>query len=279
MTNSSDAPLAPHATAPTSQYISGEANLPSPAETYTSASGLFISFEGGDGCGKTTQSRILAQWLGTALAREVVHTREPGGTELGAQIRQLVLHGDDMGPRAEALLYAADRSHHIHSLVKPALERGAVVITDRYLDSSVAYQAGGRELTSSSVRNLSLWATGGLMPHLTVLIDLDPKAGAARFADAPDRLERAGDEFHQRTWSTYLQMAKDEPERWIVLDGSGSIEDIAVLVRAAVVERLSEKFPQYAQDLEAASRAEDTSDVAGQQTSPVQEPHATDSVQ
>lgn len=231
-----------------SQEAASQSLLGQP-QTYTSDTGIFISFEGGDGCGKTTQSRILAQWLGEILDKEIVHTREPGGTELGAQIRQLVLHGDDMGPRAEALLYAADRSHHIFSHVKPALDRGAVVVTDRYLDSSVAYQSGGRELTSSSVRNLSLWATGGLMPHLTVLIDLDPKAGAARFADAPDRLERAGDEFHQRTRATYLEMAGAEPERWIVLDGSGTIEDISRAVRAAVVERLSALFPHYASAL------------------------------
>lgn len=219
------------------------------ATTRTSSTGVFISCEGGDGCGKTTQSRILGEWLARALGTNIVLTREPGGTQLGAEIRQLLLHGDDMGPRAEALLYAADRSHHIDTLVRPALERGEVVVSDRYIDSSVAYQGGGRKLTSSEIRGLSLWATQGLVPHLTVLLDVDPRVGAARFTDAPDRLERAGDEFHQRTRQAYLDMAEQEPERWIVVDASGSIESIAHTVREQVVERLSQLFPHLRDQL------------------------------
>ena len=208
--------------------------------------GIFISFEGGDGCGKTTQSQLLGQWLGKALNREVILTREPGGTNLGQELRALVLHGEDMGPRAEALIYAADRSHHVQTKVHPALARGAVVITDRYIDSSVAYQSGGRELTSNEVRSLSLWATGGLMPELTVLLDLDPAQGAARFTNEPDRLERAGAQFHARTRQTYLDIAAQEPQRWIVLDGQGSIDDIARTIRERVAERLGQLHPDLA---------------------------------
>ncbi|WP_313279461.1 dTMP kinase [Timonella senegalensis] len=213
------------------------------------AHGVFISFEGGDGCGKTTQSRLLGQWLGEVLDREVVLTREPGGTSLGKKIRPLILHDEDMGPRAEALLYAADRSHHVQSLVRPALARGAIVVTDRYLDSSLAYQSGGRELTADDIRGLSLWATQGLMPVVTVLLDISPAAGAARFTDAPDRLESAGDEFHERTRQAYLNMAAAEPERFVTVDAHGSIEEIAALVRAGVARRLAEIFPELAERL------------------------------
>ncbi|MFD2841540.1 dTMP kinase [Populibacterium corticicola] len=223
---------------------------------HTSTNGIFVSFEGGDGCGKTTQSTLLGEWLAQALGTEVNLTREPGGTPLGREIRQLLLHGDDMGSRAEALLYAADRSHHIDTVVRPALDRGEVVVTDRYIDSSVAYQGGGRELTPTQVRGLSLWATEGLMPHLTVLLDISPEAGAARFTDAPDRLERSGDEFHRRTRQTYLDMAADEPARWIVVDAHGTIEDIAREVRTRATQCLSALFPQHAQALNSALEAE-----------------------
>lgn len=219
------------------------------AEAQLSTTGIFISTEGGDGCGKTTQARILGEWLAQVLETDVVLTREPGGTELGRHIRQLLLHGDDMGSRAEALLYAADRAHHIDTVVRPALERDAVVVSDRYIDSSVAYQGGGRKLTASAVRGLSMWATEGLVPHITFLLDIDPKVGASRFTDAPDRLESAGDEFHIRTRNTYLQMAQDEPARWIVVDAHGTIEEIAEVMRERAVERLSELFPQHAERL------------------------------
>ncbi len=135
--------------------------------------GLFISFEGGDGAGKTTQSRALAEWIVAHTGREVVTTREPGGTELGRTLRQLVLHGEHVDARTEALLYATDRAHHVSSLIRPALDRGAVVLTDRYLDSSLAYQAGGRELSVEDVRWLQMWAVDGLIPDMTFLLDLD----------------------------------------------------------------------------------------------------------
>lgn len=201
------------------------------------AGGGFISFEGGDGAGKSTQSRLLGEWLETSFGREVVRTREPGGTELGRTLRQLVLHGDHVDPRTEALLYATDRAHHVASLIRPALARGAVVITDRYLDSSLAYQAGGRALDLAQLRELQLWAVGGLLPDVTILLDLDPALLADRLAATgapPDRLERAGDAFHRRTREAYLALAAAEPERWRVVDASGGVAEIAAQVRAAV---------------------------------------------
>lgn len=199
--------------------------------------GVFVSFEGGDGSGKTTQIGLLGDWF-TRLGHEVVVTREPGGTTLGAELRRLVLHGEDMAPRTEALLYAADRAHHVSTLVRPALARGAVVVTDRYLDSSVAYQAGGRELGADEVENLSLWATGGLLPHVTVLLDLDPAVGVARVPGGLDRLERAGAAFHERTREAYLARAAAHPERIAVVDASLPVEDVHALVVAAVAEKL-----------------------------------------
>ncbi|WP_460750509.1 dTMP kinase [Myceligenerans cantabricum] len=206
-----------------------------------STPGFFISFEGGDGVGKSTQARLLGDWLSELTGREVLLTREPGGTDLGKDLRAAVLHGEDMGPRAEALLYAADRAHHVESLIGPALERGAVVITDRYLDSSVAYQAGGRTLGEGDVERLSLWATDGLLPDATVLLDLDPVVAAERrtaTGEAPDRLERAGDEFHRRTRDAYLRRAGTDPDRWIVADATRPVEDIQAQIRVDIAARL-----------------------------------------
>lgn len=205
-------------------------------------SGLFITFEGGDGSGKSTQSRLLADWL--AQSREVVFTREPGGTELGAEIRSLLLHtGGHITDRAEALLYAADRSHHIATVVRPALERGAVVLQDRYFDSSVAYQGEGRELEPNDIRDLSLWGTEGLIPDVTVLIDLPPAVGRERLAardETPDRLEAAGDDFHERVRRAYLRLAEGEPDRFLVLDGTEPIDSVQQRIRdrvSAVLEQ------------------------------------------
>ncbi|WP_166845078.1 dTMP kinase [Isoptericola sp. BMS4] len=204
----------------------------------SNAPGYFVSFEGGDGVGKSTHVRLLGQWLGEVTGREVVLTREPGGTPLGAKLRQAVLHGDDMDPRTEALLYAADRAHHVATVVRPALERGAVVVTDRYLDSSVAYQAGGRELSEDEVERLSLWATGHLLPDVTVLLDLDPVVGATRLSGAPDRLERAGEAFHRRTREAFLRRAAADPRRWVVVDASAPREDVQAQLRVDVAARL-----------------------------------------
>lgn len=207
------------------------------------APGYFISFEGGEGVGKSTQSRLLGDWLADLTGREVVLTFEPGGTALGRELRTAVMHGQDMGPRAEALIYAADRAHHVETVVRPALERGAVVITDRYIDSSVAYQAGGRDLPEHEVEHLSLWATKGLRPDITILLDLEPRAAAERRAAAEgkgalDRLERAGLEFHTRVRDTFLQRAAADPDRWVLIDASAPIDDIQAQIRVDLSVRL-----------------------------------------
>jgi dTMP kinase len=200
-------------------------------------SGLFVSFEGGDGAGKSTQVRALADWL-TASGRTVLVTFEPGDSTLGRSLRDAVLHGEDIDPRTEALLYAADRAHHVASMVRPALERGDVVITDRYLDSSVAYQGVGRGLGVTQVEGLSLWATGGLLPDLTVLLDLDPRTGLARITREPDRLERGGDEFHATTRRAFLDRAAGEPDRFLVLDATRPVDELVATIRARVTALL-----------------------------------------
>lgn len=183
--------------------------------------------------GKSTQQALLADWL-RAQGREVVLTREPGGTPLGAEIRRLLLHGEHVDPRAEALLYAADRAHHVATVVRPALASGAVVVVDRYVDSSVAYQGAARSLGTDEVRELSRWATDGLTPDVTLLLDLDPAIGAARRAGRPDRLERAGETFHDRVREQFLAIATAEPDRVVVLDASLGIEEVHARARAAV---------------------------------------------
>lgn len=208
-------------------------HVTSTADPAARPAGLFLSFEGGDGAGKSTQARLLGEWL-TGFGREVVLTREPGGTELGLLLRDAVLHGDHVDARTEALLYATDRAHHVASLVRPALARGAVVVTDRYLDSSVAYQGSGRDLGADEVERLSLWAVDGLLPALTVLLDLDPVAGKARLTGDPDRLERAGDEFHRRTREAFLGRAEAEPGRWLVLDATRPVDELASEIRSRV---------------------------------------------
>ena len=198
---------------------------------------MFLSFEGGDGVGKTTQIDLLVQWL-RAQGREVVATREPGGTELGLELRAAVLHGGHVSPRTEALLYATDRAHHVDTVVRPALGRGAVVVTDRYLDSSVAYQGHGRDLGAQDIEQLSLWAVQGLLPALTVLLDLDPALGLTRLTGSPDRLESAGLAFHARTRQAFLDRAEADPSRWLVLDAAAPVEDIAAAVRSRVADLL-----------------------------------------
>ena len=200
--------------------------------------GLFISFEGGDGAGKTTQLSRLAEWVTQATGREVVRTREPGGTELGRSLRQVLLHGSDIDSRTEALLFAADRAHHVAALIRPALARGAVVLTDRYLDSSVAYQGGGRELSAEQVERLSLFATDHLLPDVTVLLDLDPAHLPQRLTEDPDRLERAGDEFHRRTRAAFLERAARDPERWLVLDAAQPVTVLHEAIRTPVARLL-----------------------------------------
>lgn len=208
----------------------------------TATRGIWVTFEGGDGSGKTTQAALLQEWL-EASGRTVVRTREPGGTDVGVLIRDIVLHHrGDIAPRAEALLYAADRAHHIETLVRPALDRGEVVIQDRYLDSSVAYQGAGRILDAAEIRELSLWATGGALPDVTVLLDLDPTQARKRLDadDKPfDRLEAEKSDFHVRVRRAFLELASAEPERFLVLDASLPIDELARLVRERVAGSLA----------------------------------------
>lgn len=200
-------------------------------------SGVWITLEGGDGSGKTTQAELLEKWL-TDAGNTVLRTREPGGSEVGQLIRDIVLHHrGDIAPRAEALLYAADRAHHVATVVRPALERGEIVLQDRYLDSSVAYQGAGRVLDATEVRELSLWATEGALPDLTLLLDLDPETARTRLdsADKPfDRLESEKAEFHTRVRVAFLELAGAEPERFLVLDAAASAEEIAEAIRLRV---------------------------------------------
>ena len=201
---------------------------------------MFISFEGIDGVGKSTQADLLEAHL-VGLSREVVRTLEPGGSELGRDIRKLLLHSGHVDARAEALLYAADRAHHVATVIRPALAEGKVVITDRYLDSSVAYQGAGRILGSTEVRDLSMWAIQGLLPALTVLLDLDAASAVARRAktgDAPDRLEREKVEFFEAVRACYLELAAAEPERFLVVDARLTVDEIQSKIRARVDELL-----------------------------------------
>jgi len=195
----------------------------------TGHEGFFIAFEGGDGAGKSTQVRLLAEALRRG-GRTVTVTRQPGGTDLGLAIRDLVLHGDHVSPRAEALLFAADKAHHVDQLVRPALDRGEVVITDRYTDSSVAYQGAGRDLGADEVRQLQMWAVDGLLPHLTVVVDISPLEGRRRRGDVHDRLEAEADPFHDAIRRHFLGMAESEPDRYLVVDGAGGPEDAHDLV-------------------------------------------------
>lgn len=204
--------------------------------------GIFISFEGVDGAGKTTQVERLRAFC-EERGREVVVTREPGGTQLGRAIRRLLLNGvpdaaADIAPQAEALLFAADRAQHVAEVIRPALARGAVVITDRYLDSSLAYQAGGRELTADEIRSLSMWATGGLLPERTYLLDMDPALSHARLHRAEDRMESAGDDFQTRTRQAFLDLAAAESSRFRVIDAGLPIESVWEAIRADIEDKL-----------------------------------------
>ncbi|MFI5839649.1 dTMP kinase [Catenuloplanes sp. NPDC051500] len=201
------------------------------------AAGLFVVFEGGEGAGKSTQVKQLAEAL-RAHGRTVVVTREPGATDIGAEIRNLVLHGSPPSPRAEALLYAADRAHHVATVVRPALARGEVVISDRYIDSSLAYQGAGRTLPVEEISWLSSWATGGLKPDLVVLLDVDPQVGLARAVgrgDGTDRLESEALAFHERVRYAFLDLAAADPRRYLVLDASHPPDELAGDVVARVL--------------------------------------------
>ncbi len=194
----------------------------------------FIVFEGGEGAGKSTQSRALADYL-EARGHQVRRTREPGGTPAAEAIREVLLDPANAGldDRAEALLFAAARGDHAARVIRPALAAGDIVISDRYLDSSVAYQGVARGLGAEHVAELSLWATGGLVPDLTIVLDVDPLLGLARVV-GPDRLEAEPPEWHARVRQAFLDIASASPDRYLVLDGSHPAEDLAVEIAVAV---------------------------------------------
>jgi dTMP kinase len=198
--------------------------------------GIFIAFEGGEGIGKSTQSKLLKQWL-EQEGETVVLSREPGGTDLGVEIRKILLSHStgEISPRAEALLYAADRAHHVFSVIRPALASGQVVISDRYFDSSIAYQGAGRVLEPGEVARISRWATESLFPTLTIIIDLPAEIGLGRLK-SKDRLESQPIAFHERVRQEFLQLAALDPERYLIVNGNQTIDDI----HTAIVSRVSQ---------------------------------------
>jgi dTMP kinase len=205
---------------------------------------VFISFEGIDGVGKSTQADLMQSYL-AAKGLEVTRTLEPGGSDLGVEIRHLLLHRKgEVSVRSEALLYAADRAHHVASVIRPALAKGQIVISDRFLDSSVAYQGAGRELDLTEVRNLSLWAVDNLLPDLTVLLDLDAAAASVRRGKTgaePDRLESEKISFFEAARKTYLELAKNEPNRFHVVDASQDPDSIWKLIQPRLDALLESK--------------------------------------
>ncbi len=215
-------------------------------ETVPAGTGFFIALEGGDGAGKSTQAEALAEWI-RAKGHEVVVTREPGATPVGKRLRSILLDVSSAGlsHRAEALLYAADRAEHVDTVVRPALERGAVVISDRYIDSSVAYQGAGRDLSPTEIARINRWATNGLVPHLTVLLDVSPEIARERFTEAPDRLESEPAEFHARVRSGFLTLAAADPGRYLVVDAGQEPEAVTTVVR----HRLDQMLPLSEQEI------------------------------
>ena len=206
--------------------------------TGTPTIGIFIAFEGGEGTGKSTQSKLLAKWL-EEQGKKVVLTHEPGGSDLGKELRHILLghQTGDISPRAEALIFAADRAHHVYQVIRPALERGEVVITDRYFDSSAAYQGAGRVLNPSEVARISRWATESLYPTLTILIDIPAEVGLNRL-QSKDRLESQPLDFHERVRQEFLQIAMLDPERYFVINGMQSVDEIHHQIIARVNEIL-----------------------------------------
>lgn len=201
--------------------------------------GVFVAFEGGEGAGKSTQAHRLHDWL-LSTGHPAVLTFEPGDTPVGQQLRSLLLghQTGSLAARTEALLYAADRAEHVARVVRPALARGDVVITDRYLDSSVAYQGAGRTLQPAEVAELSRWATEDLLPDLTVLLDVDPEVGFRRFDTPADRLESEPLAFHRRVRSGFLELAAAAPQRYLVVDATGDADAVQQQVRERVKELL-----------------------------------------
>ncbi|HMQ25286.1 MAG TPA: dTMP kinase [Acidimicrobiales bacterium] len=196
--------------------------------------GVLIAFEGGEGTGKSTQAARLAERLGATL------TREPGGTAIGGRIRALVLDpaNQELADRAEALLMAADRAQHVAEVIRPVLDAGGIVVTDRFAGSSLAYQSYGRGLPLEEIERLSRWATDGVWPDVVVLLSVPDAVAEARLGDERDRMEGVGDGFHQRVADGFRALAAADPERWVVLDGTGTVDEVADRVWAAVAPRL-----------------------------------------
>ncbi|MEU7889697.1 dTMP kinase [Microbispora bryophytorum] len=211
--------------------------------------GLFIAFEGGEGSGKTTQSRLLAIWL-RDQGFDVVQTREPGSTKVGMRLRAILLDAAHQGlsPRAEAMLYAADRAEHVEKVIRPGLQRGSTVISDRYVDSSLAYQGAGRSLDQEDVARINKWATGGLVPDLTVLIDVPPAVGLRRMASPADRIEAEPLEFHERVRREFRALAAADPDRYLVVDGTLDQREVTHLIQDRVREILPDPVPQEAEE-------------------------------
>ncbi|WP_049556538.1 dTMP kinase [Nonomuraea sp. SBT364] len=220
------------------------------AEPAEHVPGLFVAFEGGEGSGKTTQSRMLAIWL-RDQGYDVVQTREPGATKVGMRLRAILLDAAERGlsARAEALLYAADRAEHVEKVIRPALYRGALVVCDRYVDSSLAYQGAGRSLDPGDVSKVNAWATGGLVPHLTVLIDTPPEVGLTRLGGAADRIESEPLEFHERVRKEFRALAAAAPERYLVVDGTLAPDHITRTIQDRVREILPDPVPRASEDI------------------------------
>jgi dTMP kinase len=210
--------------------------------------GLFIAFEGGEGSGKTTQARLIAIWL-REQGFDVVTTHEPGATKVGMRLRALLLDTahTGMSPQAEALMYAADRAEHVSSVIEPALARGAVVITDRYIDSSLAYQGTGRGLSSSDIERLNRWATGGRVPDLTILLDMPPETGLGRRARSADRLEAEPLEFHRRVRAGFLALARAAPSRYLVVDATRPVGQVSQEIKDRIRGVLPDPVPRVAE--------------------------------
>jgi dTMP kinase len=210
--------------------------------------GLLIALEGGEGVGKTTQARLLAIWL-RDQGFDVIATREPGATKVGMRLRAVLLDTTHTGlsSRAETLMYAADRAEHVESVIVPALDRGAVVVTDRYVDSSLAYQGAGRSQQLGEVARLNHWATGGLVPDLTILLDLPPTAGLGRRARSADRLEAEPTEFHERVRAGFLALAQAEPERYLILDASRPADELSHEIQDRLRDLLPDPVPSVAE--------------------------------
>ncbi len=211
---------------------------------------MFLAFEGGEGSGKSTQARLLAIWL-RENGYDVVSTQEPGGTKVGMRLRAVLLDTAHAGlsPWAEVMMYAADRAEHVAAVIGPALARGSIVVSDRYLDSTLAYQGAGRRLPLEAIRQVNERATGGLVPELTFVLDLPPAAGLARRASSADRLEAEPEQFHQRVRAGFLALAKANPRRYLVIDATRDPAQVARDIQAAVRDLLPDPVPLRAEEI------------------------------